>query len=259
MYRTDRVSRGARGRSAEAGGEWLVLLFLLAVSLLAGLATGCRTTGTGVRPPEAFVAPEWNDLHIQSLAFLGVGSSAGDETARQQAERIVERSLGSGQDRFIILGLNECRSKATHAGAADVLENMVSVWRNDRKADILQVQALCHKLQVDGIILADLSDWIQEKVDWNSEGSSYTQVAIRLAIYSGKTGLLAWEATKIQRKESLPYRPGGDATGIYTDNQGVSRAEHPDRLTPDAPPPGEVATEAMEALMAAFPPRPASS
>ena len=228
----------------------------LALAALLGLAAGCNTAGTGVQPPQAFEVPEWKDLNIQSLAFLGVGSSAGDQATRDEVQKIVEQQLTSGQDRFIILPLAESRSRAASSKASDVCGSIEQMWKDDRKLDLFQVKEFCHKIGVDGIMVADLNDWNQQKVDWNAEGTSFTQVGLRLSIYSGKTGLLAWDAEKIQRKESRPYRPSPSGTGVYQDPTGAKRAEHPENLTPDAPPPEDVAVEAIQSLMAAFPPKP---
>jgi hypothetical protein len=222
------------------------------------ILSGCKTAGSNVSPAQAFTVPEWKDLHIQALAYMGMGSSTGDPTARVTAEQIVEQQLGTAQERFIILGMSEGRAKAASADASDLYEKVVDIWRDTRKADLFQVQQLCKKLGTDGLIFGDLNDWTEERVDWTTEGSSFTQVTIRLCIYSGKTGLLAWDARKIQRKESAPYRPGQAGGGVYTDPDGTPHTDHSQSLTPKPPRAEDVAGEVMTALIAAFPPRVAS-
>ena len=252
-----RTGPGARGQRRGPRMRARHLVLFLFLGTLFGLA-GCPGQNTSLEPPKAFMVPEWNDLHIQSLAYLGVGNSAGEDTDRQTVEGIVEQQLTSGQDRFIVLPLAESRSRATANKAGDECAAIIQTWRDDRKADLFQVKEFCRKVGVDGIIFGDLTTWNQVKVDWNAEGSSYTEVGLRLAIFSGKTGLLAWDAQKQLRKESRPYRPSLAGTGVYQDPAGANRAEHPGNLTPDPPRAEDVTTDCMQSIMMAFPPRPTS-
>lgn len=231
----------------------LLVGLILLIALPLGLA-GCKTGAGGARPAHAYVVPEWNDLGIETLAFLGVGSSVGEETVRQTAELLLEEKLLSAQDRFVILSLTEARSR----GDGDEADKLVRAWRDARTVDVLLVQRYCRAAAVDGILLGDLSEWKQERVDWTSEGSSSTQVNLRLSIYSGKTGLLAWDATKMARKESMTYQPSASGTAGYTGATGAPRSERAGAMTPDPPPADEVALEAIASLMAAFPEPPAA-
>lgn len=229
----------------------------LAVALLTTIlmSGGCKTSASGVRPAEAYTAPEWGEQNIQSLAFLGVGSSVGDPAARREAQYVVEEQLKGGQDRFLLLGFQEAQRRAESAGARDLFDKVVRVWRDNRLADRLLVQELGKAIGVDGLIFASLLDWEQHRVDWASEGTSSTQVTLGLTIFSAKTGEEVWQAEKVHRKETLQYTYGQSGTGVYTDDSGASRAERPTSLTPDPPRPEIVAQEAMQALIAAFPPR----
>ncbi len=247
-----RGSCASRVRAAMRPGFLLIIVTVACISL--GCATG-RTGAPGGRAADAVVSPDWNTLGIRTLAFMGVGTAGLDEVIRATAEQIIDDQLHGGQERFVVIGKDEGRAKAVSAGSADLFDKVVRVWKNSRVADQLLVHDLCGKLGVDGLILADLTEWKAEKVDWNTEGSSSTQVALRLVILSAKTGTVAWEAEKLARRESLRYSPGQAGSGIYTDAGGASRTERANSLTPDAPRPEEVAVEAMDALMLAFPPR----
>lgn len=236
----------------------ILTALLLAFLLIAPFGfSGCKTGATGVRPAQAFTVPDWNTLDIRTLAYMGTGGSTGEETDRQTAEVLVEEQLLSGQDRFVILSLGEAHQRASSKGAGDAFEKVQKVWRDQRLVDGIVAKDLSAKMGVDGLILGDLGEWKQERVDWSSEGTSSTEVNLRLAIYSGKTGLVAWEAQKLARKESVGYRPMAAGSGVYTDESGVSRAERPQSVTPDPPRPEVVAVEAIQSLIAAFPEAPA--
>ena len=234
---------------------------LLAVMVCAALMTpglSCRTGAMGVRPAKSFVVPDWESLKIKSLAFMGMGSSVGDETARQTAQDLTEQALLSDQTRFVVLGTAETRARAASRDEGETCQKLIDVWRNSRTVDQFLAREFCQAISVDGLIFGELTDWKEEKVAWNIEGQSSTQVSLRLAIYSRATGELAWEAGTTRIKESLKYTPN-EATGVYTNSQGVSRIERPNSVGPEPPKPEEVTKEVLRSILAAFPPGPPKS
>jgi hypothetical protein len=245
------VLRPAFGAAAFVGS-------LVGVVLLAGGLCGCKTAATGAQPAIAYMAPEWESLNIKTLAFLGVGSSAGDEDARIAAEDLAEQFLLSSQDRFVILGLNTSQERAAAAGAADLFGRAVKGWHDQRIMDQFVAQELCRKLAVDGLLLGDLTDWRRERVEFTEQGSSYTQIALGLSIVSAKTGLEVWSAEKMIRRDSAAYAPASGGSGVYTDESGISRAQRAGSMTPEPPRPEEVMEAVMGSLVAAFPPAPPS-
>jgi hypothetical protein len=227
---------------------------MLVFAVLPGLS--CRATTAGLRPATAILSPEWDALNIQSLGFVTVGSSVGDEVARQMAEGIVEGQLSSNQDRFVVLGVQTARARAAAAGAGDVFDRLVKAWHDQRMADKFLVESLCTKMGVDGLLFGELSDWKREKVSVTAEGSSFAQVAMRLVILSGKTGLPVWEAQKMIRQDTQVYAPGSDDTGVTTDNEASARVRRSGGLAPEPPRPEDVVVDVLTSIMAAFPPRP---
>jgi hypothetical protein len=229
---------------------------MLLFAVLPGLS--CRATTPGLRPATAIIlSPEWDSLNIQSLGFVTVGSSVGDEVARQMAESIAEGQLSSNQERFVVLGVQTARGRAAAAGAGDVFDRLVKAWRDERMADKFLVEDLCKKMDVDGLLFGELNDWKREKVDTREEGSSYAQVAMRLVILSGKTGMSVWEAQKTIRQDTQVYTPDSGGGGVSTDLAGYSaRAERSSALAPEPPRPEDVAVDVLASIMAAFPPRP---
>jgi hypothetical protein len=238
---------GPRARLAPVLGLSGCLLFL------AG-AGGCRTGATGVAPARAVISPDWNSLGISTLAYLGTGGSTGNETDRLTAEAIVERELLSDQSRFVIIGLSEAGSRAAANNGSDAFQRTIKIWRDTRKADQFLVQEVCRKVGVDGIIFADLTDWEKKKSGLDTGGNSFTQVTLRLAIYSAKTGLPAWDAEKLQRKEAVRLSAESIADPVQTMAE-EKQISHPTRTASEPPRPEDVAVQAMRSLMAAFPAR----
>lgn len=250
------TGRAGRGRPPRWGSASSVA-FAVALAAILGslLPLGCKTSASGVRPATSYTAPEWSGLNIRTLAFLGVGSSVGDPAVRREAQVLIEEQLKGGQERFVVLGFQEAQRRAESAGAKEAFDKVVRVWRDDRLADPFLVKEVSQAVGVDGLLVASLLQWEQDRVDWASEGTSSTTVAIGLSVLSAASGTVVWEAEKTHRKETLKYAYGQSGTGIYTDPSGASRAERPSSLTPDPPRREDVAREAMQALMAAFPPR----
>ena len=227
---------------------------MLVFAVLPGLS--CRATTSGLRPATAILSPEWDSLNIQSLGFVTVGSSVGDEVARQLVEGIVEGQLSSSQDRFVVLGVQTARGRAAAAGAGDVFDRLVKAWHDRRMADKFLVESLCQKMGVDGLLFGELNDWKREKVGVAEEGTSFAQVAMRLVIFSGKTGMTVWEAQKMIRQDTQLYTPGSEDTGVASDNEVSARAQRKGALAPEPPRPEDLVVDVLTSIMAAFPPRP---
>jgi hypothetical protein len=242
---------GAR-RLPDAAAAFLMLAPVLGVA--AGLLPGCKTVAQGVRPAVSYTVPEWSSLDIKTLAYLGAGSSVGEEASRQAAEELSEQHLLGAQDRFVILGFTASQERAASVGASDLFDRARRGWHDRRILDQFVVKDLCGKLTVDGLILGDLSDWKRERVDFTQEGTSYTQIGFGLAIYSGRTGLEAWSAEQMLRRDSAVYTPAAGGSGVFTDDSGASRAQRSGSMTPEPPRPEEIMESIMNSLIAAFPP-----
>jgi len=250
----------ARGRAAVAAHSWIVrgLVPLSAALLCIPALTGCKT-GTGVRPALSATSPDWESLNVRTLAYLGFGSSVGDEPARVSAEELVEQALTGSQTRFTVLTHAQAYSKASAGGSGETFERAVSTWRDRRLIDQFAVQELCRVIAVDGIILGDLSDWKRERLELTDQGSSYTQIAMKLSIYSGKTGLEAWNAYQMKRRDAAEYTAGFAGASTYTDETGRAVSQSTSSVVPEPPRPEQVVAEILESIFAAFPARPATA
>lgn len=246
-------NRSRDRRPAPEAAAFVCSLGMAAFAVAASLG-GCKTAATGAKPAVSYTVPDWESLNIRTLAFLGVGSSVGDENARVTAEESAEQFLLGGQERFVILGVNASQERAAAAGASDLFDRVVRGWRDRRIIDQFVAQELCGKLTVDGLLLGDLSDWRRERVEFTEQGSSYTQIALGLVIVSAKTGLEAWNGEKTVRSESAAYTPATGGSGVHTDESGISRAQRAGSMTPEPPRPEVVMEAVMASLMAAFPP-----
>jgi len=246
-------------RLIDRNRRWLRIARVLGLGIgctLLALGAGCNKKTAGSRAAQVYIAPSWNSNAVTTLAYCGLGSNLGNETARADAERLVETELRGGQDRFVVLTMKNAESRAAEKGKSDLLERVRQVWRDDRLIDKFLAKDLCAALGVEGLIVADVSDWIEQRIDVSQEGTSWTRVEMGVYIYSAESGDLVWGAQRSLRKDSVRYTPGtvpGDA-GTRRDRE-ARRAERAASVTPDPPEVEVVAHELMQEILGLFPPR----
>lgn len=233
-----------------------VVWLLLGVPFL--FLVGCKAATTGGTGPDAtYVAPEFPTLKLESLAYVGMGSIVPDPVAVRTADAMVCSYLCGGQSKFLIVDPETARSRAQSRGVIKELDQVTRQWRDNHEVDLPNVKTLGSTLGFDGFVFADLTQWREEQIDWTNEGNSFTEVGITVSIYDAETGLLAWKGEKMERRESIHYRPADSGgSGIYSDPGGIQRTERADRLTPPPPPAAEVAESVVQNLMLGLPDRP---
>lgn len=246
-------------RLVDSNRRWIriarIVGFGLGCALLA-LGGGCNKKVAENRATEVYVAPDWNSQGVTTLAYCGLGSAAGDETARADAERLIEAELRGSQERFVILTLKNADARAAEKGKSDLLKRVRQVWRDDRLVDQFLAKELCQTLGVDGLIFGDLGDWTEQRIDVSQEGTSWTRTEIGIYVYSADTGLLVWGAQRAIRKDSVPYSPTAvPGNAAERADRAERRSERAESVTPDPPEVEAVAHELMLELVALFPVR----
>ncbi|MCA9729631.1 MAG: hypothetical protein KC729_18250 [Candidatus Eisenbacteria bacterium] len=242
---------------APRGGRRLTWLVIFGVVLVTGLGlAGCNKKTAAHRGNQSFLSPDWNSSTVTTLAFCGVRTSTGGETDRAEAEQIVEAELRGSQDRFVILTMKNADTRAEAAGQTELLDRVRRVWRDDQLVDQFLAKDLCKALGVEGLLLGDLGDWTEQRIDISQEGTSWTRVELGLYIYSADSGLLVWGADRSLRKDSIPYRPSAVVgEGAVANERAERRSERASSVTPDPPEIETVAHELMGEILAVFPPK----
>ena len=236
---------------------WIAGVVVLALGL--GLtATGCNKATSKARPSnQSYLSPEWETLSVRTLAFVGLRSVAGDEVGRQFAEQIIAGEFRGRQTRFVILTDKMVESRAQSSGKSDLLERVRRVWRDESVIDQFLCKELCSELGVDGLLACSLNNWEQEEIDPNASGSSWTRVGVGAFVYAGESGLLAWGAERMERKDSIPHYPEESSTGLVpTDPRAEGRRN--DARVPKPPDIEEVARSVVGQILEVLPPAPAS-
>lgn len=233
-----------------------VSLLLVSISLLAGCKA--MTTGSQVTAePDAIVmAPDYGQMHLETLAYLGMASLVPDPVGVPTTEALLKSYIMGGQQKFLIVDQDGCRMRARRAGTEADLDKVIRTWRDKHAVDPIVLRELVKSIGVDGIVVGELTQWRAEQVDWQSEGNSFTEIGVTLMIYEGKNGTLAWKAEKMERRESPHYRHGsGAGTGIYKSGD-TERTDRGDRIAPPPPDPDVVAESVVKVLMDNLPEKP---
>lgn len=236
---------------------------LLAMTMAVAAGPGCSKKSAGSSAAlRVYTAPQWPELEVKSLAYLGARNTSGQATALEQASRLIAAEIRGSQSDYIVLGDATVEERAAAAGKGELLEKVRRVWQSDQLVDQFLAKELCETLGVDGLLVAELSDWTEYRIDPVQEGTSWSRVGVGLYVYSGKTGLLVWGADRTLRKDSLPYRPtGGDAelagakVGSTSEREKEERRENRLNNVPEPPPIEEVAREVMAEVLGGLPPR----
>lgn len=239
------------GLTRSKGAVWLWFALVPLVFFGCNKAT---SGGGGAKAPRVYVSQSWADLDIKSLAYVGLGSSTGDALSEKAANRVVEGELRGSQDRFILLGTSMGRSRAEKTDQVALFEKVQAVWASDRKVDQFLAVELSDALGVDGLLFADLTEWAEERIAVDQEGTSWSRAGIGLYIYGGEQGLLVWGADRDLRADSIPYQPAptaGDGASTERNQRSVNRTDS----TPEPPDVEEVARELLGELIASFPAR----
>ncbi|MDM7917251.1 MAG: hypothetical protein ACE15D_00235 [Candidatus Eisenbacteria bacterium] len=235
-----------------------------ALAFLLALLPGCKaTTGssTALTGPDAvLLAPEYPNLHLESLAYLGLHSLVPDAVAIQTTDGLLRSYLTGQQQKFLIVDESTLRSRAMQQGVSGELARIVQLWKDKGSIDRSILKSLGDKLGIDGVVAGSLGTWREEQVDWTSEGSSFTEVGIDVQIYESNTGILAWKGEKMERRESVHYRHEKSGTGIYSESGGTAeRTERGDKIAPAPPPAEDVAESVVKNLVAGLPDKPAGA
>ncbi len=231
-----------------------IALACLPMALLGCKATTPTTVHTG--PDAVFMAPMYPSLKLESLAYLGTAAMVPDPIGVPAVDQLLRSYLQGGQQKFFVIDEASARARATQAGAEANLDKAIRTWKNQHSVDRFVLKDLGEKLGVDGFVFGDLTHWREERVDWTSEGTSFTEVGVSISIYDSKNGILAWKGEKMEHRESQHYRHGtGIGTGVYSSG-GVERTERSDKIVPSPPKAEEVAESVVQQLIEGLPDRP---
>jgi hypothetical protein len=239
------VGDGSPGRARERRRRAVAAAV---ACLIAG--TGCQGAANRAQgPANVFLDPSFAERGIESAAFVAVHSVAADDQAPLLVGGLFSQSLRSQQNRFVVLDPETASSVASRSGHGEAFRKVKEIWESHHRVDPAYADELCKALAVDGLLMADITTWEREKVDWTSEGRSFTQVTLSLRLVDGADGRLVWNGRESRYEESERYEFSESQAGVYTDDSRVSRVEQPGGVAPEPPAYEEVARKIVDVLV----------
>ncbi len=162
------------------------------IALLA-IGLGCRPASEGP-VTEVMRLPGSALDSLETVAFIGLAAATVENTAVPIMEAILETELLAAQRPFVVLSMEDVERRARVRGCADLLYDMRSFWRDEKKVDKLKLAQLCEQLVVQGILVGQILEWEAVRPAPGSGDEAFTRVSANLALYVPETGRAAWRA-----------------------------------------------------------------
>ncbi len=229
-------------------------VFVIAVAVL-GLI-GCKSQ----HPASVVVEPDFNPGEYATILVVPTMSTiTRGEDPKRESERIPNRILWefvSERYDYKFLSAEQFRMAVAAAGMGDRLDEFKNKWSRDHVVDIELCRAVKSELNVDLLLVPVVYLWYKDEVDYReAAAASVTQVGMTLSLIDPDNGVVVWEATDENYKESV--RSEGDR--IQASTGGIDRrVSGRSVLGSDiyaAPPFDDVAVLVLQALVGAIPER----
>jgi hypothetical protein len=224
-----------------------VLVGLSAVTAL--LLAGCAAR-EAVHPLSSYIVPDFSNRSVKVIAFMPLVDREASEAASPTVLPLIE-ARASQKAAYVFLSQEEIAGRAMKTGRKDEYDRLVLNWKNEKELGKEDVVSLGKAVVADAFLFGEVSLWNKAWVARNTEGTSQTQVGIKLMLVSATTGEKLWEASDEQTLKSAYYNPES-GIGTYVDKGGMVRSSSTGGV-PDPPPYEEVAKRVLDALFRVFP------
>jgi hypothetical protein len=222
---------------------------------LALVVSGCQSAGSpqpSAAPSSAAPSSASFDLAtLKIVAFMGVApGGSGDKLAIPVFEPLLERGLQGATLPYMLLSFQDTEARASGQGAAQEFRDISNYWRDQQKVDKLKLQRFCDAMGIQGILVANLREWMQVEAPANSDEPSYTEVSAQLSIYDGATGRQVWRTRSTRTVEAEQFQ--GNEVATSRDDPMGSGYVGGMRTGSDAPDMVTVSTTVVEDLVEAL-------
>ena len=228
---------------------------LLIVSAVLGLA-GCKSQ----HPASVKVEPDFNPgEHSTILVVPTISMITRGEDPKRESERITNRILWefvSERYDYRFLSPEQFRMVIAKGDLEDRCEEFENKWSRDHEVDLDLCRAIKSELNVDLMLVPVVYLWHKDETDYReASAASVTQVGMSLSLIDPHNGMVVWEATDENYKESV--RSEGDR--IQASSGGIDRRVSGTSISGSdiyaAPPFDDVTVLVLEALVGAIPER----
>lgn len=225
----------------------LVLVGLSAVAAL--LLSGCAAQ-EAVHPLSSYVVQDFGNRGIKNIAFMPLAERGGTQAASPIVLPLIEARTFQ-KTAYIFLSQEEVAGRAMRTGLKEQYDRLVLNWKKGSELGKDDIVSLGKGVAAEAFLFGEVSLWNKEWIQANVEGTSQTQVGIKLMLVSATTGEKLWEASDEQMSKSARYSPQS-GIGTYVDEAGMVRQSSTSGV-PDPPPFEEVTVRVLDALFRVFP------
>jgi hypothetical protein len=231
-----------------------IALLLIAAAVF-GLA-GCKSQ----HPASVKMEPDFNPGEYTTILVVPtISTITKGEDPKRESEKIPNRTLWelvSERYDYKFLSPEQFRMVVAKAGLGDRNEEFKEKWSRDHVVDLDLCRAIKSELNVDLLMVPVVYLWHKDETDYReAAAASVTQVGMTLSLIDPMTGMVLWDASDENYKESV--RSEGDR--IQSSSAGIDRRVSGTSVTGgdiySAPPFDDVALLVLEALVGAIPER----
>ena len=224
-----------------------VLVGLSAVTAL--LLAGCAAR-EAIHPLSSYVVPDFGSRDVKTIALMPMADRGGAQAASPAVLPLLEARVLQ-KTAYLFLSQEEVAGRAMRTGQKDRYDRLVVNWAKEGQVGKDDVISLGKGVAVEAFLFGEVLLWNKEWIAPNAEGTSQTQVGIKLVLFSATTGEKLWEASDEQTLKSAYYSPQS-GIGTHVDKGGMVRQSSTGGV-PEPPPYDEVAGRVLDALFRVFP------
>ncbi len=182
----------------------------------------------------AFYNKPWN-----KIGLVGITYPITNDVMMQEIMPDLVSSTLQDQGEFTLLFPEDIRKAAERGGFKEAYDTLARVWRSRGEIDPPSLAIVQQAINVDALILVDLTHWEQHHLEVGVEGYATTTVGLRARMWDASDRTLLWEATLVKIGKSPPYSPALGETSI--------------RSVPEAPKFELIAEEVVQATIGSYP------
>lgn len=224
------------------------------LSILLVCTVGCKPK----HPSMVTVDPGFNPNEAGTILVAPFISSISEgEDPNRESERITSNILWemlSMRSDHTFLSPEQMRFAVRRSNLGDAYERFKLSWVTTHEADLEFLRQIKDELDVDLILIPHVYLWFKDEADYREVGTaSSTQVGITLTLIDPASGLIMWEGTDENFKESVRTEGGRSRVVSAGWDRRVEGVTVTGRDMYAAPPFEDVATLVIEVLVAAIP------
>jgi hypothetical protein len=227
---------------------------IVALSALLVCVVGCKPK----HPSMVTIDPGFDPNDVGTILVAPfISSVTRAEDPDRDSERLTDKILWemlSMRADHSFLSPEQMRLAVRRNGLGDAYEQFKLKWITKHEADVDFLRGVKEALNVDLILIPHVYLWFKDEADYREIGTaSSTQVGVTMSLVDPSSGLIVWEATDENFKESV--RTEGDRSRVVSAgwDRRVDGVTETGRDMYAAPPFEDVATLVLEVLVGVLP------